>query len=1022
MATIYADFLFDGYDSYLHEYDLPMWMLAEPISTLSIRAMWENLPAYDDRQCIAYIELEYARAFDFAGETQLAMSMPDNSERYFEVTNFEAGTQPVLYDLTNRLRLLPDVLGDTVRAYFPVGDGALTHRELFWSSTDSTDLTFVDSLAAVNFIDFSNIDEQGNYIIISHPTLMQGSVDQVQRYAQYRATPDGGNYQTTVVDITQLYDQFAWGVSYHPLSIRHFVNYAIDHWNTPPEYLLLLGKAIRYPDVRNNPFARSLCLIPSYSDTGSDVSMIRRDSYSQLSQIAVGRVNARTPDDVEAYLDKVIAYETLQLPDCTGADNEWMRHILYLSQGYGEDEMNEFNGYLQQFADTAINSQYAGILHGPFGFSGTAPSDATFQTGITNVLEPGVGLIHYYGHSSGGAWAAAYDFMDFIRTDGHYPFILSNASFTGSSFGSILSFSEELTLTPNYGAIGFIGHLQTYSPILINEYDHVFYHHLTKASIGQPVGNIINATLRDVFAAYPPNEVSVGSEIFAYGFPYFGDPAIVIGTPRIPDLEVEPLSAEANGNTINASVVLHNHAGYSGNQHDFRVRLLPFGIDLLLDNFAVPQPFGNDTLLLEIPWTFTEGNFTLHFVADLGDQIYESCESNNYATIDFSADCSNTNVLIDNAGIICNDEFPVTLAPNPIGGIFSSASLAISPDGLIDGTNADNSGTHLVEYTYNDGVCDWYGSAEVTISPILPLMVTTNVDTASCFQSVTLIASPGFENYVWADGQTGEFITACASQSHEALSSATDSYGCPVYPTEQPNIVIIYDVNISNADEAYCNNGGAVNLSVVPSGGSFESADLEIDGNWLYPLNAASGEYEINYVLDATCCSVDTAFSITINAAPQPDLGEDTLLENNGSIMLDATTPDAVSYEWSTGETTASITATPSPFAYAVSVTNTNGCVGWDAIAVELVDGITNTAGNPKVKVFPNPANQTVYVSNLPHRAEVLLLDASGKVLLQRKSLQTQYSIDVSKYASGIYFLKVIDGGNTVVIRKMVVR
>jgi len=51
----------------------------------------------------------------------------------------------------------------------------------------------------------------------------------VQDYADYRASIEGGNHKTLVVDVELLYDQFAHGIRKHPLSIKNFVSYVAIH-------------------------------------------------------------------------------------------------------------------------------------------------------------------------------------------------------------------------------------------------------------------------------------------------------------------------------------------------------------------------------------------------------------------------------------------------------------------------------------------------------------------------------------------------------------------------------------------------------------------------------------------------------------------------------------------------------------------------------------------------------------------------------------------------------------------------
>lgn len=78
--------------------------------------------------------------------------------------------------------------------------------------------------------------------------------------------------------------------------------------------------------------------------------------------------------------------------------------------------------------------------------------------------------------------------------------------------------------------------------------------------------------------------------------------------------------------------------------------------------------------------------------------------------------------------------------------------------------------------------------------------------------------------------------------------------------------------------------------------------------------------------------------TITVYALPQPDLGEDQSACGNTLISLDANT-DGASFEWSNGETTASIEASAEDFGFGiheiwVKVISENGCENADTVMV----------------------------------------------------------------------------------------
>ncbi len=86
-------------------------------------------------------------------------------------------------------------------------------------------------------------------------------------------------------------------------------------------------------------------------------------------------------------------------------------------------------------------------------------------------------------------------------------------------------------------------------------------------------------------------------------------------------------------------------------------------------------------------------------------------------------------------------------------------------------------------------------------------------------------------------------------------------------------------------------------------------------------------------------CSDSFNTTVTINPAPAVDLGEDAVICNNETLILDATTPNA-SYQWQDGSNNPTLTVSQSDL-YWVDVT-AQGCTTRDSIEVTVSDDIVN--------------------------------------------------------------------------------
>ena len=61
--------------------------------------------------------------------------------------------------------------------------------------------------------------------------------------------------------------------------------------------------------------------------------------------------------------------------------------------------------------------------------------------------------------------------------------------------------------------------------------------------------------------------------------------------------------------------------------------------------------------------------------------------------------------------------------------------------------------------------------------------------------------------------------------------------------------------------------------------------------------------------------------------------------------------------------------------------------------------------GPDKVNIYPNPATDNIYISNLIEKSNIKIYDTNGKLVLENKILNKEY-IDISTLSKGVYQLK----------------
>src|SRR4030095_12595325 len=246
-GTQLLDTAMDYFNDMVPTIDVPLSLITSNTADVIIQA---TAAIGSDRMVISHSELSYPRQFNFGGDRNFAFKLPAKSQGYYlEISNFNNGsTSPVLYDLNSNERFVGDIgVPGMVRFALP---GSTSDRKLVLVNEEATNITNVTSLTSKTFTNFADPANQGNYIIISHPLLYNGTngVNPVNEYKNYRRSAQGGSFNAQVYNIDELVDQFAFGIKKHPLSVKNFLRYARTHFTTPPAFVLIIGHGMAYPD------------------------------------------------------------------------------------------------------------------------------------------------------------------------------------------------------------------------------------------------------------------------------------------------------------------------------------------------------------------------------------------------------------------------------------------------------------------------------------------------------------------------------------------------------------------------------------------------------------------------------------------------------------------------------------------------------------------------------------------------------------------------------------------------------
>ncbi len=545
--TTLKDTLFLGYQAHKFTFDVPPSTLGATETNFKLSSLFE-IGYTSNRTAQAYIRVKYPHTFDLEGKSSFMMYLPDNVSQvksYLNISNFVNSGTIRLYNLTNGTRVSVYANGPSWRALI-----ANTGQEKSCYITSDGFITNVSALTPAGnngtFTNFNNLAVDSAFVIVYHQTLQASATT----YKDYRSNDIyGGQHNVVMAEISELYDQFAYGVGKSPLSIRGFADYLIKNYPSPPQNLLLLGKGHYAITTRTNSTWYARCLIPTFGEPGSDALLTAGVGTSVLEpSIPTGRIAAKTDADVLLYLNKIKEYENL-------ADNppaEWKKHVLHFGGGKSDQEQSTIKFYLNNYRNTITDSLYGAHVDEILKTS-SAPIQINASQQTRQSIDNGISLMTFFGHASGSGFDQSIDDINsFNPAPGHYPFLLALGCYVGNIHTTGTSTSEDYTLT-NKGVVGYLGSLNLGIPSALNFYADEWYNQLALKSYGKSVGYIIQQTIKTITPTALSNGLVRGT---CFEMTLHGDPSIKVNAVQKPDYVIANSDVSIDMTTYIDSVIV----------------------------------------------------------------------------------------------------------------------------------------------------------------------------------------------------------------------------------------------------------------------------------------------------------------------------------------------------------------------------------------------------------------------------------------------------------------------------------
>ncbi|HOZ30737.1 MAG TPA: C25 family cysteine peptidase, partial [Bacteroidales bacterium] len=628
LGQVRIDRTYTGYQFVRENITLPSSSISNPVSFV-FSSNDITQPDVNDNNAVSYINIKYPHTWDFENQNCFEFYLPANysSEKdYVEITGINTSSNAVIFDLTNNERITVENNAGTLKSLINN-----TNSERHLVITNQSGLKSVDRITKVSsnnkFTDYLGLYPNAEYIIITHKNLWTGA----QQYADYRSLC---GYNVALVDIDQLYDQFAWGVRKHPSAIRRYNDKLYDI-STKQRVMFLIGKSIHYYMLRNNPEIYAECLVPSGGNPSSDnllTAGLRETHYEPL--VGTGRLSVTTNEGVLNYLEKVMEYES-------NPPEEWMKSVIHFGGGMSASQQQTFAFYLQNYKTIIEDTLFGGRVS-TFLKTSSEPIQITQSDSIQNLINNGISLMTFFGHGSASGFDQNIDYPENYSNTGKYPFIIANSCLSGDIHQRYsATISESWVNAVSKGSIGFLASVGFGLASYLNIYSNELYKNIAYKTYGLPISLQIINSVKYISNQYPANP---NIELTCHEFTLHGDPAIKINSFDKPDLTVNPSLITFIPDIITTvtdsfdlRIVVKNIGRATSETFLVGInRTLPDGTNY---EYTVPVYGCNyfDTIFVRMPVDRLNGPGlnSLSVFVDAGTQVEESNENNNQVILSF---------------------------------------------------------------------------------------------------------------------------------------------------------------------------------------------------------------------------------------------------------------------------------------------------------------------------------------------------------------------------------------------------
>lgn len=590
----------------------------------------------EDLHRLAFGYIRYPRQLKASNSKLFLMQFGDVNGTYLlNVDNFNQGNlKPVVYNPQSQKRILANSTSpQTTNIILDV-----KKDQFYYLLNNESGFKNVHIDEVFEGKTFEN--KEADYLIITHKNLMDGA----REYADFRSGDVGGSYEVEIMEMQDIYNHFGYGIDRHFYALKNLSKHLKREWDSL-SHIFLLGKGLSYTLMRTKENISSFdgirFFVPSYGVPSSD-NMLFSEGIKSDPHFAIGRLAALTNQEVRDYLEKIVDYEKVYSAPQTFEDKYWTKRVLHLSGGGNAIEQTLIRNNMLNLEDVLENSRLGSEVFTYYKNNTDVLASAALE-GITGLINTGVSIITFYGHSAPGTWDFNLEDPSKYKNTGKYPFINSLGCYSGNIFGDKAeTISERFVKIKGKGAIGFVASGGTASIHQLGLFGLEKYRQISGENYGKSIGRILQ-----IMNFNQTNASSFQDPLYQQLILH-GDPAVKLYHYEGPDfifdyssVKTKPELINSSTDTIALSFDIYN-LGYS----------IEDSLDIELYH-QLPSGIYNDTIKIRVPAPKSHSKFEVFFknvgVKGIGkNQIFAKIDPLNQISELPEPNAENNNELVNN--------------------------------------------------------------------------------------------------------------------------------------------------------------------------------------------------------------------------------------------------------------------------------------------------------------------------------------------------------------------------------------